>query len=89
MLRQVHYKESALETPNDPKLSDSGPEAPGESTAARGEGAACAGLGGGAHAVTEPDKLGAGDDKLNAKAAVRCSAWLGVAPVGIGDVGCK
>ena len=47
------------------------------STTAQGEGAGCAGLGGGAHAVTEPVELGAGASKLNARAAVRCSAWLG------------
>ena len=46
------------------------------STAAQGEGAAYAGLHGGAYAVTEPDGLGAAASKLNARAVVRCSAWL-------------
>ena len=37
------------ESPNDPKLSDSGPGARMVSTAAQGEGAGCAGLHGGQH----------------------------------------
>ena len=41
-------------TPNDPKLSDRSPEGARVSRAALGEGAAPAGLGGGAGAVTEP-----------------------------------
>ena len=68
-------REERSETPNEPKLSDSGPEAPRESTAAQGEGAACASF---ADAVTEPDKPEAAPSQLDAKAAVRCSAWLGV-----------
>ena len=44
-------------TPNDPKLSDRSPESAHVPEAAQGEGAACAGLGGGAHAVTEPVEL--------------------------------
>ena len=36
----------------------------------------------GAHAVTEPVKLTAALRKLNARAAVRCSAWLGVTLLG-------
>ena len=63
--------------PNEPKLRYGGPGTPGESTAAQGEGAACAGLGGGAHAVTEPVEPQPAR-QLNARAAVRCSAWLGV-----------
>ena len=45
--------------------------------AARGEGAAPAGLGGGAGAVTEPVEAEAAPPQLNDRAAVRCSAWLG------------
>ena len=42
-------------TPNDPKLSDGGPEAGAVSTAAQGEGAGCAGASAaGAQPVTEP-----------------------------------
>ena len=63
--------------PNEPKLRCGGPGAPVESTAARGEGAAPAGLGGGAGAVTEPGGLGAADRKLTALPAVTCSALLG------------
>ena len=47
------------------------------STAAQGEGAAPAGPGGGAGAVTEPGESGAGHRRLNAMPAVTCSAWLG------------
>ena len=64
-------------TPNEPKLRCGGPGTPGESTAAQGEGAAPAGLGGGAGAVTEPGKPGAAARKLTAMPAVTCSAWLG------------
>ena len=68
----------ALSPQNDNKLSDRSPETPVESTAAQGEGADSARAKAEAESVTEPDKLGAEASKLNARAAVRCSAWLGV-----------
>ena len=70
-------------TPNDPKLSDGGPEAGPVSTAARGEGAGCAGASWrAAQPVTEP--VGPKPPPLTETAmpAVRCSAWLGGAGVG-------
>ena len=63
--------------PNEPKLRGGGPGTPIESTAARGEGAAPAGLGGGAGAVTEPGGRTAGLRRLTAMPAVTCSALLG------------
>ena len=79
-LATIH--ERRWQWPNDPKLRCGGPGTPPESTAAQGEGAGCAGLGGGAQPVTEPVGTGAGQRKLNAMPAVTCSAWLGVAGVG-------
>ena len=64
--------------PNDPKLSDSGPEAGAVSTAAQGEGAGCAGASWqAAQPVTEP--VGPKPPPLlgTDMPAVRCSAWLG------------
>src|SRR5262249_11218833 len=62
--------------PNGSKLSDGGMEAAARSTAARGEGRACA-L---ADAVTEPVEPGAARMTETDNTAVRCSA-------GLGDVG--
>ena len=65
-------------TPNDPKLSDGGPEAGDVSTAVLGEGAGCAGASWrAAQPVTEP--VGPKPPPLTETdmPAVRCSAWLG------------
>ena len=66
-----------METPNDPKLSDRDPEA--RVCAKRREAKArhVPGFMAGAHAVTEPVELSAAHRQLNARVAVRCSAWLG------------
>ena len=67
-------------TPNDLKLSDGGPEAGAVSTAARGEGAGCAGAStAGAQPVTEPVGPKPPPMPGTDMTAVRCSAWLGVA----------
>ena len=62
------------EWPNDSSSADGGAGAAHVSTAARGEGAASAGLGGGADAVTEPDGLEPRIRHEPALPAVRCSA---------------
>ncbi len=65
-------------TPNDPKLSDGGPEAGAVSTAAQGEGAGCAGASWrAAQPVTEPVGLQPTPLTETDMTAVRCSAWLG------------
>ena len=76
--QDVGHTNVRAQSPNDPKLRCGGPGAPGKSRAARGEGAAPAGLGGGAGAVTEPGEPGAEHRRLTAMPAVTCSAWLGV-----------
>src|SRR5438132_13460927 len=73
--------------PTDPKLSDGGPGAGAVSTAALGEGAGCAGASWrAAQPVTEP--VGPKPPPLleTDMTAVRCSAWLGVAGVGMIDI---
>src|SRR5207248_7060449 len=66
-------------TPNDTKLSDSGPGAGAVSTAARGEGAGCAWASWqAAQPVTEPVGLQPPPLLGTDMTAVRCSAWLGV-----------
>ena len=64
-------------TANEPKLSDRDPEA--RVCAERREAKArhVPGFMAGAHAVTEPVELPAARRQLNARVAVRCSAWLG------------
>ena len=72
------YSAEAREAPNDPKLSDRDPEA--RVCAKRREAKArhVPGFMAGAHAVTEPVESTAALRQLNARVAVRCSAWLGV-----------
>ena len=69
---------SARRTPNDPKLSRSGPGTGALSTTAQGEGAGCAGASGmEAQPVTEPVGTKQPSRTETALPAVGCSAWLG------------
>ena len=64
-------------TPNDPKLSHHDPEARGCAKRREAKVRHVPGFMAGAPAVTEPVEVRAGQRELNARVAVRCSAWLG------------
>ena len=70
------------DAPNDPKLSDRSLGAPVCARRREAQARAVPGFMAGAQAVTEPVKCTAARRKLNARAAVRCSAWLGVTLLG-------
>ena len=67
--------------PNDPKLSDRDPEARVAARRREAKARRMPGFMAGAYAVTEPVELTAALRQLNARVAVRCSAWLGVAVI--------
>ena len=68
-------------TPNDPKLSHRDPRARVCARRREAQARRMPGFMVGAYAVTEPVELRAALRQLNARVAVGCSAWLGVAGV--------
>ena len=75
-----------MKAPNDSSSADSGAGAAHESTAARGEGAASAGLGGGADAVTEPGGTEPPSDTNRRSPLFAAAPLLGVCSDGNGGL---